>query len=171
MGTRGAIVRKNGNGFEGRYHHWDSYPDALGKTLFDLYNGHFKKDLNAMLKYLIDDHPGGWSSINRADFRASPGFSEGGFKSSGPECYCHGGRSEGEWLVTNKNASDSGCEFVYMFESDKTTMTVLSSYCDPNGKCAGEKMIGFFGCGDPKAIWKPIAVVNLDDPEPDWESI
>jgi len=53
MATRGVIARKTEDGFEGRYHHFDSYPTGLGETLFDLYNGHFKKDLTAMLKYLI----------------------------------------------------------------------------------------------------------------------
>lgn len=69
MATRGAIARLNGNGgFKGAYHHWDSYPEGLGKTLYHLYHGFFKRDLEAMLKYLIDDHPAGWSTINGADF-------------------------------------------------------------------------------------------------------
>jgi len=34
---------------EGRYHHWDSYPDRLDATRWDLYHGHFQRDLNRML--------------------------------------------------------------------------------------------------------------------------
>lgn len=35
MGTRGAVAIKNGGGFVGVYNHWDSYPQGLGKELWD----------------------------------------------------------------------------------------------------------------------------------------
>jgi len=35
MSTRGAVAIKNGNGWLGVYNHWDSYPTALGKELWD----------------------------------------------------------------------------------------------------------------------------------------
>jgi len=87
MSTRGAIARviirrnktqknktqKNGTmGFKGVYHHWDSYPSGLGATLYDLRNGHFKKNTKEMLKYLINDCPQGWSTINNSDFSLPP---------------------------------------------------------------------------------------------------
>ena len=77
MSTRGAIVRlKNGEGTQwaGVYHHWDSYPSGLGATLWDLYHGHFQKDLKGMLEVLIDEHPAGWSTIVNADWSFDPGF-------------------------------------------------------------------------------------------------
>lgn len=166
MSTRGCIARrtntKAGPGFKGRYHHWDGYPSGLGKTLFKLYNGHFKKDLKAMLKYLIDDHPAGWSTINGADFTKPPGSDSGG-----PSCYCHGDRSEEAFSVTHKNASDSGVEYAYVFE--KTTMFVLSScYKEGDGK-----MISMFGCGAEasKSYWKVIGTVDLNGKEPKWEKM
>lgn len=73
MSTRSVIARKTPSGFKGVYHHWDGYPSGLGATLFGLFNGHFKRDLNAMMKYLVDDHPAGWSTINGADFTLPPG--------------------------------------------------------------------------------------------------
>lgn len=185
MSTRSCIVRKTGEGkFKGRYHHWDGYPTGLGRTLFKLYRGHFKKDLPAMLKYLIDDHPAGWSTINGYDFTQPPGYDgEGGFTTEGPRCYCHGGRKEEGWLVTEKNASGSGCEYAYMFVDPSQqgnadaprTMSILSSfYADDAKQFAGQKMIGMFGSGGkPKdgVYWKVIAVVNLDGKEPNWEKI
>lgn len=36
---------------------------------------------------------------------------------------------------------------------------------------SGEKMIGFFGCGDPQSEWRPVTFVDLHGPEPDWEAI
>jgi hypothetical protein len=171
MGTRACIARRTGTTlkgmFAGRYHHWDGYPDGLGKTLYELYNGHFKRDLKAMLKYLIDDHPAGWSTINGADFTQPPGFGEGGFKTEGPHCYCHGGRTEEEQLITELNASDCGCEYAYVFDVPKNEMLVLSSFW----KKKGTKMIGMFGFGGKAkdVAWKIIGTVDLNGPEPKWE--
>ena len=164
MSTRGAIAvitdAKKGN-FEGVYHHWDSYPSGLGATLFHLRNGHFRKNTKAMLKVLIKDH-NAWSTINEADFTKEPGYGN----ESAPQCYCHGQRSEKNKPVTQKSASACGCEYVYGFDKGGDTMIILSSYRKDGGK-----MIGAFGCGDPKATWKPIAVVDLDGEEPDWKKI
>jgi hypothetical protein len=165
MSTRGAIVRfTNGEitEFAGRYHHWDAYPRSLGATLWGLYHGHFQKDLKAMLKVLLDEHPAGWSTINCKDFSLEPGYVMQG---PGPICYCHGERSEGEHLVTHENAADIGCEYVYGFD-EGPTLVVLGSFC-----ADGDKMIGMFGMGDPKAVWKEIGRIPLDGPEPDWERV
>lgn len=175
MSTRGAIVRfTNGETteFAGRYHHWDSYPSGLGKTLWGLYHGHFKKDLKLMLQVLIDEHPAGWSTINGADFNKAAGYiGDFGYNvdtpygSRNPVCYCHGDRSEEGWRVTQENASGSGVEYVYGFD-EGPTLVVLSSYC-----ADGDKMVGAFGMGDPQATWKEIARVPLEGPEPDWGRI
>lgn len=90
MSTRAAIARPNGDGFLGRYHHWDGYPQGLGQTLYELAQSNEKRhamelpptpwngDVEQMLKVLIDDHPAGWSTINGADFSLLPGFIEMG---------------------------------------------------------------------------------------------
>jgi hypothetical protein len=186
MGTRGCIARvvertAGTIGFDGVYHHWDSYPTGLGETLFKLYNGFFAKDIAKFLQVLIDDHPAGWSTINNADFSMAAGFVEAGNEyekkadgtsdynkpiTHGPRCFCHGTRHEEASAITEKGASSCGCEWTYAFDEKKRLMYVLSSYCR-NGK----KMIGFFGFGDKEALWKPVAVVKLDEAEPDWEAI
>lgn len=179
MSTRGVIARLTNvlpPQFAGRYHHWDSYPTGLGKALWSLYNGHFNRDLNVMLRVLVDDHPAGWSTIVGADFYLFSGFTELANrkteeedKTEGiqPECYCHGDRSEEAWEVSQQNASGSGCEWAYAFacggQSEHDLMLVLSSY-----RPSGQKMIGFFGQGDPQAVWAPVAVVALRGDEPDW---
>lgn len=76
MGTRGVIARPDGEGFKGRYHHWDSYPEGLGKTLFERRKDTFAGDTDAMLAFLIDQHSAGWSTINGADLSKSTGFQE-----------------------------------------------------------------------------------------------
>jgi len=160
MSTRAVIGREAGEGkFKGVYHHWDGYPSGLGATLLELRNGHFKSNTEAMLRFLIDDHPAGWSTINGADFNERAGYDE-----DGPKCYCHGGRDEEGWEVTEENASGSGCEYAYVFTEDGQTMLVLSSYRNDR-----KKMIGMFGCGDENATWEIIGIVNLNNPEPDWK--
>ncbi len=191
MATRGAIARLTHAlplHWAGRYHHWDSYPTGLGRELWNIFQGHFERDLDRMLGVLIDEHPAGWSTILGADFNLQSGWSnslgdskpeeESPEMGVSPSCYCHGDRSEEEWLVTDGNASGSGVEWAYVFtsvfahngamdsEERLCTMFVLSSYFD-----SGEKMIGMFGMGDPKAHWRIAAVVDLQGAEPDWECI
>jgi len=71
MSTRGVIARPNGDGFVGRYHHWDSYPSGLGRTL---YRWAQQMPLDQMLKMLIDEHPAGWSTIVGSDPSLTPGY-------------------------------------------------------------------------------------------------
>jgi len=154
MSTRGVIARRNGDGFVGRYHHWDSYPSGLGKTLFEWAR---LMPLDQMLKLLLDEHPAGWSTIVGTDPKLDPGFIELDNKSAPnrPRCYCHGDRSEPQ-----------DCEYAYVFDEEKRTMAILSSYCRN-----GDKMIGMFGMGDPEAVWRPVATIDLDGAEPDWEEL
>lgn len=223
MSTRSAIARPTGPAtFEGVYHHWDGYPSGVGKTLFDAFNGHFAGDLDAMLTLLIDDHPGGWSTINGADWNIAPHtqpdpnqafcavchrpmwvhyaqyYQDHGDGSSpwikagrppmpqkeagatgcclfahearpyttphGPICY--GGNSG---YVDQSTAAGSGCEYVYLLaRTNRGTpqMTILGSY-----RATGEKMIGMFGCGDPKSQWLRIAVVRMNAAAPNWEML
>ncbi|KKN86984.1 hypothetical protein LCGC14_0262530 [marine sediment metagenome] len=170
MSTRGAIVRVFGDGFKGVYHHWDSYPEGLGQTLWELFHEQFGQDVERMLKFLIDEHPAGWSTLNGADFSMMPGYVELGRKIDspderrGPECYCHGDRSEEGNEVTEKDAAGIGVEWVYAFRD--TVMIVLSSYNED-----GHKMIGMFGMGNENARWRIVTQIDLLGEEPDWEMI
>lgn len=178
MSTRAVIARLVGPGrFRGNYHHWDGYPNGLGASLHELYHNHFNKDIGVMLKYLIDDHPAGWSTICGRDFTQEPGYVENPEvkahqkqSEQPPECFCHGDRKDDGWIVTEKNASGSGCEYAYAFtkgENGHNLMVVLSSYRKDGGK-----MVGFFGFGDKDALWREIGVVDLDsETGPDWEAI
>jgi hypothetical protein len=156
MGTRGVIARRIGeHSFTGVYHHWDSYPEGLGQTLYHLYREQFDRDLPRMLHVLIDEHPAGWSNINAADFTTSTEL----------RCYCHGDRSDESNPVTDTNACDLGCEWAYAF-TENAHMLVTASFC-PDGR----KMIGWFGFGNPKATWKVVADVDLEGDEPDWGAV
>lgn len=167
MSTRAVIARKTDTGFTGVYHHWDGYPSGLGATLFELRQEQFQGDTAAMLKVLIDEHPAGWSTINGADWSKPIGWGSrdpGDAQTPGPDCYCHGGRKESGNKITERNASGCGCEWAYVFDG-KGKMEVQASYTGP------DKMIGMFGCGDENAVWKVVAVVDLDGKEPDWKRL
>lgn len=181
MSTRAAIARPNGDGFLGRYHHWDGYPSGLGATLYWLAQSNdirsavglpptpWDGDVEKMLVVLLDEHTG-WSTINDKDFRKSPGYQDlmGQRDEARPECYCHGTRSEEGWAVDEKNASGSGVEYTYVISPNRK-MTVLSSYAEFGGE--RQKMIGFFGMGAENAEWQPIGYVDLDEHEPNWEAM
>jgi len=171
MGTRGGIARIVGkSGFRGVYHHWDSYPSGLGEQLWSLYHGFFKGDLKRMLRFLINEHPAGWSTICNKDFSLKAGYVDMNDPSyredRRPQCYCHGSRHKKAHVLTDKNASGSGVEYVYAFDEKTNTMYILSSYIK-----SGAKMIGFFGAGDPNAEWRAIAAVDLNGAEPNWKMI
>lgn len=160
MGTRGAIARLTDEGFSGRYHHWDSYPTGLGKTLWDAWHVYFQADTDAMLTYLIDQHPAGWSSINASDFSLPPGYDSG----AAPACYCHGERNSVSHTVTHDNAAGSGCEWVYVFSGDMMTIFEARNRDDT-------RMVGLFGRGNPVAGWHLVADIDLAGDEPDWNAI
>jgi len=179
MGTRGFIGVWDKNShpaaekihFKGVYHHWDSYPDGLGATLYKLYRGHFKRDMAKMLDFLTKQHTC-WSTINKCDFKLPAGYSDYIDEKQGPVCYCHGNRSEKGWVVTEKNASGSGCEWGYILCPRTKTMSIVCSYYgDASEKHKGKKMIGMFGCGDKSAVWKVVAVVKLGGKKPDFKAI
>jgi hypothetical protein len=124
------------------------------------------QNLKALLKYTIDDHKAGWSTL-------IPFKSTHGLPSRGPECDCHdaAGKPTGESgmrEMTEAHAADSGCEYAYVFTTKKRvpTMLILSSVSSSGGK-----MIGMFGQGDPDSTWKQIAEVNLLGTEPNWKDI
>lgn len=75
MGTRSVIAEPHGDGFRGRYHHWDGYPSGVGAELWRLQREHFA-DLDAMRQYLVTDEPQGWSTICGADFDQPKGWDD-----------------------------------------------------------------------------------------------
>jgi len=165
MSTRAVIARIKGDGFEGRYHHYDGYPSGLGATLYELAHNRMLGELPAMLKTLLDDHPAGWSTINGADWTEPPGFQENGFTTEGPECFCHGGRSEEAQTITHED--DAGMEWAYIFDEEARTMAVCERALEN-----GDHAIGMFGAIAADGYhWAIRTVVNLDGPEPDWEEI
>lgn len=63
MSTRAVIAKPDGDGFRGRYHHFDGYPSGLGVALVGTLAEQFGGDLEAMVTRLIDEEHVGWSNI------------------------------------------------------------------------------------------------------------
>jgi hypothetical protein len=151
MGTRGVIAEAYKGSWRGRYHHWDSYPTMLGETLWKLYNGHFKKDLRYMVKFLIQNHSH-WSTING--------------KFDCMECHCGPEGGKKEPYLTPKD--DTGTEWAYVLDVKKRTMTVLRHVWEEGG--GNYTGYGFAQAAEP-LTWSHVAVVKLDDKKVDWERI
>lgn len=170
MSTRAIIARPTpGDGFEGRYHHWDGYPSGLGHTLFELANGHFADNLPRMMQVLCDEHPAGWSTINGKNFSLASGFTEDSRKrdkSERPECYCHGDRSE-EAMTLTHDGDDGGAEWAYVIDEHAGTMAILEKRWED-----GKHATGFFGIEQGEGSrWTIRAIVHLNDMEPNWKAI
>ena len=154
MSTRsilGSISNEKGKKWEGVYCHWDGYPTNRGSQIWDILHKQFINNegdigvqntsnitgkINAFLKIYVDGHKGGWSSFP-------------------DQCYCHDPSfvmRDGvhENLINDKGAKDSWCEYAYILDPEKATMTIYCSY---------------------KSWTKPIAVVDLLGKEPDWKKI
>lgn len=192
MSTNSIIARATGEGkFAGRYHHWDGNPnDGVGTTLVDLYRGHFKRDLEKMLKVLLDEHTS-WSTIVKKDFRLKPGYTSDNVKRlpgmdsddkkvreaayrayyslpdmARPQCHCHGSRKDEGFIATE--TSDCGASWAYVFETvpahddepEKKILHILYPEKTTGGKFQGEY------------AWKEAGRIDLDsDDKIDWEHI
>ena len=154
MSTRGIIARPTeGEGFIGRYHHFDAYPAGLGMQLIDLINAW---GVSNTTKTLIDDHPAGWSSIF-GDWSQKPGFIEFNKQHRDevrkrPQCYCHGDRQEQEQVFDN---TDSGCEFAYVIDEDAKEMLIYETQHADGGHAMG--MFGFPTGGN----WNKVGKIPL----------
>jgi hypothetical protein len=118
------IARPTPTGFAGRYVHNDGHPDMRLPLLRNLYAGPFAGDLDAMLRFLVDDHPAGWSQLG-PDPSRDTGFvshvnrpiaqamADRDFR-----CYCHGDRHEAPRLNTEANTDPVLADWIYVLRPD-----------------------------------------------------
>lgn len=101
-----VIARPNAAGFAGRRVHTAGTPEYVIELLTRLYHGPFGRDLDAMQRFLINEHPGGWSQLGD-DPTADAGWDNSKPFRDGFICYCHGDRHEAHAPFTQD--SDATC--------------------------------------------------------------
>ena len=172
MSTRSMIARKTDEGFQGVYHHWDGYPEALGQTLWQMYH-QGDKDLEGMLALLIDSHPAGWSSINGVDWTQPIGYVTDyakGREMNAPQCFCHGDRAETVDQLFNQD-TECGAEFAYAFEKDMEKETDLM-YIYEKQYDDGTHTMEMFGMTADDGRWALIKTLDLLSNENiDWDNV
>lgn len=148
MSTRSCVARKTGsNGeFEGVYCHWDGYPSNRAAQIWNSIHNKFEGDIDAFLKFIIDEHPGGWSAF-------------------GEECYCHSAlfaardgscakdsihykENAPKGGLTHEEIGESWCEWLYVIDPDSATLEIRYLH--------GDKKSQFF---------------DLNGPEPNWDDV
>ena len=143
--------------WRGTYHHSDGYPSGVGKSLWDIYHKYYPGFLSAMLEFIIDAHPEGWSTLVGTDFSQRPTWSEPDERyrmyqeniPMPPQAY----KYRGETPSILDETSDSWQEWAYVFDVQANSMTIL-------------ERLGFGS--DVRYAHK--ATIPLDGMEPDWES-
>ena len=172
MSTRGVIARRVGEGkFEGRYHHWDSYPTGLGEGLQQMYRS-LGGDVERMKTILLDEHTAGWSTICDKDWSLEPGYVENPhydpatrkYDDERPNCYCHGDRSEqGQAFEDLMDPDDIFLEWAYVF-TEGSKLLVLKGQVDKWYPHLADKRYA------EAPAWALVAEVDLSQ-ESDWAAI
>jgi hypothetical protein len=112
LGTRAIIARPTeGGGFAGRYLHHDGAPHSAVSLLRDFVLNVRNGDVDAAVRYLIDEHPNGWNSLPASD--------------GGGSCLCHDGDGTDMGLFTEDTDGDP----VYAYVLLPDALVVLSGGC------------------------------------------
>ena len=147
MSTRSVVARQRGDGFKGRYIHLDGYPSGVGARLYELCN---TLGAEQTLKVLTEDHYG-WSSIHQSD-QLNSGYHDARFELVDGIGIAYTTLdsliSPDEWIMSD--GDDWGTEYAYAIAPDVGTMSVFARH---------------------EESWRLLAVVRLDQPEPDWSEI
>jgi hypothetical protein len=158
MSTRGAITRftdPEDDLFSGVYHHEDSDPAKLGKTLFRLCRSY---PLEWMLSILINKH--GWLNITRDRSMLS-------HIESAEEIL----RAQHVPVVAERINQDNAAalvDYVYAFDVAEREMYILTPW-KPGPNVTDDLVIILDDDREPG--WEVRAIVYLDGPEPRWEDL
>lgn len=138
MGTRSVLAIPQGDGWKGRYCHWDGYPSWNGLRLLDLVA---RDGVEQVRKVLTEDHYG-WSNLDLtvdADTELGAGMDDGRFaivSGYGRAYTTEQGQSDPEEWITH-DGDDWGTEWAYVLGD--THLTVLErSYANDRWEYRGQ---------------------------------
>jgi hypothetical protein len=146
MSTRSAVAEPAGDGWRGRYHHWDGYPTNKAADLWKIVQ---RDGVQMARQVLIHEHRG-WSSTD-ADQQPGEGYL-GNARANVVVGYgeAYSDEEQPDQWETSEEPDSLWIEWVYVL-ADKG-MTVLASAYPQDGY----KHVGFF---------------EWDGQEPDWEAV
>lgn len=173
MSTRGCIAIGTPDQWQGVYTHYDSYPTERGPLVWDAVR-------SGTYRFLIEQHPGGWSVFPRI-------------------CYCHSpefDRRNSDGIITHQDNDPLSIEWVYILDEAAHTLHILNAQdaghilskheWDKYFKQAAAAQHGesFWACtlecrSTPVTFYSIgyayyyalIASITLDGPAPDWQEI
>ena len=73
MGTRSIVSVPDGDGWKGRYVHWDGYPTGVGQSLIEIV---MRDGIEVARRTIVDEHVY-WSSIDASEGMANPDLHTG----------------------------------------------------------------------------------------------
>jgi hypothetical protein len=114
MSTRSIIAEPTATGWQGRYCHWDGYPQAKETELFLLVT---RDGIDKVRKTIIHDHLS-WSCLDLDKSELGPHDSDGRFKLVEGYGVAHLDMEPGEGLFTDKDSDFGWAEYLYILKDD-----------------------------------------------------
>jgi len=158
--------------FRGVFHIHDGWPNRLGKTLYDIYNGvaapifrPLSHDVEAMLRYLVDENPTGWKSINVTECLCA--LRPPGLKLHRCVCTLEPTYPMDTLSPVTERGSSRGARFAYVLDADTAVMHVLTA-ATRSGRRTFSKLVPETDRVDG---WVACDSVDLTAKEPDWDAI
>lgn len=155
MGTRSTIRLPGAE--KGRYVHWDGYPSGVGRAIWTIVH---RDGLATARKTLVEDHPGGWSSLDASQVVNTP-KEIAAAKAKGPGYFPAPDDVRGyhAWQFKNRTemAQVEGCGLAYTDDDEG-----WSTGEEWNYTLADDALI-IDGYTTHRIAW--------DGPEPDWQKM
>jgi hypothetical protein len=170
MSTRSVVAKPNGDGFIGRYCHWDGYPSCRGQQIWQTYQE--LGNAEAVREYALKPDSGGgsWSSYCPPSEVEKREAEKPEYRNDSNETW-NTFTQNGDWWI-DSNADDCGTEWAYVIGDNH--LSVFERRYGKPGQDEGHGT-GMFGMGasdtESGGYWGLVGVYNWTGSEPDWNKV